>query len=152
MYIPFQHTRRPSPCHRASRSFSPTHWHCFRPRFLVHIGAAAAGNSAGDVQQQVRDLLSGRSQAQFGAPAEQNTDRTAKSPGDAQDSARRLLLGLTDSTGPDSRAMARPENAAAQVSSAVQRNTHGYDDAQAMARSLILDRSKVATGGGMTRG
>ena len=120
--------------------------------FLVHIGAAAAGDSAGDVQQQVRDLLSGRSQAQFGAPAEQNTDRTAKSPGDAQDSARRLLLGLTESTGPGSRAMARPENAAAQVSSAVQRNTHGYDDAQAMARSLILDRSKVATGGGMTRG
>ena len=120
--------------------------------FLVHIGAAVAGDSAGDVQQQVRDLLSGRSQAQFGAPAEQSADRTAKSPGDAHDSARRLLLGLTESTGPGSRAMARPENAAAQVSSAVQRNTHGYHDAQATARSLILGRSNAATGGGMTRG
>lgn len=119
--------------------------------FLVHIGAAAAGNSAGDVQQQVRDLLSGRSQAQFGAPAAQSTERTAKSPGDAHDSARRLLLGLTESTGPG-RAITRPENATAQVSSAVRRNAHGYDDAQAMARSLILGRSNSATGGGMTRG
>jgi hypothetical protein len=119
--------------------------------FLVHIGAAAAGDSAGDVQQQVRDLLSGRSQAQFRAPAEQSTDRTAKSPGDAHDSARRLLLGLTESRGPGG-AIARPGNAGAQVSSAVQRNTHGYDDAQATARSLILDRSNAATGGGMTRG
>ena len=119
--------------------------------FLVHIGAAVAGDSAGDVQQQVRDLLSGRSQAQFGAPAEQSTDRTAKSPGDAHDSARRLLLGLTESTGPG-RAVARPENAAAQVSSAVHRNTHGHDDAQATARSLILGRSNAATGEGMTRG
>lgn len=119
--------------------------------FLVHIGAAAAGDSAGDVQQQVRDLLSGRSQAQFGAPAAQSTDRSAKYPGDAHDSARRLLLGLTESTGPG-RAMARPENAAAQVSSAVHRNTHGYDDAQATARGLIMGRSNAATGGGMTRG
>jgi hypothetical protein len=117
--------------------------------FLVHIGAAVAGDSAGDVQQQVRDLLSGRSQAQFGAPAERSADRSAKSPDDAHDSARRLLLGLTESTRPGSSAMAR---AAPQVSSAVQRNAHGYDDAQAMARSLILGRSDAATGGGMTRG
>jgi hypothetical protein len=114
--------------------------------FLVHIGAAVAGDSAGDVQQQVRDLLSGRSQAQFGAPAERSADRTAKSPDDAHDSARRLLLGLTESTRPGSRAMARVENAAPQVSPAVQRNAHGYDDAQAMARSLILGRS-ATTGG-----
>ena len=120
--------------------------------FLVHIGAAVAGDSAGDVQQRVRDLLSGRSQAQFGAPAELSTDRTAKSPDDAHDSARRLLLGLTESTGPRSRAMGRLENAAPQVSSAVQRNAHNYDDAQARARSLILGRSDTATGGDMTRG
>jgi hypothetical protein len=120
--------------------------------FLVHVGAAVAGDSAGDVQQQVRDLLSGRGQAQFGAPAERSGDRTAKSPDDAHDSARRLLLGLTESPRPGSRAMAQPENAAHQVSSAVQRNAHGYDDAQAMARSLILGRSDAAAGGGMTRG
>jgi hypothetical protein len=127
-------------------------WAFLAAALLVHIGAAAAGDSAGDVQQQVRDLLTGRSQAQFGVPAEQSTDRTAKSPGDAHDSARRLLLGLTESAGPGSRAMARPESVAAHVSPAVARDVHVYDDAQAMARSLILGRSNTATGGGMTRG
>jgi hypothetical protein len=120
--------------------------------FLIHIGGAAAGDSAGDVQQKIRELLSGRPQAQSATPAAQTSDRTVRSSGDAHDSARRLLLGLTDASGQGARPIARPDNAAAQVGSVVPRNRHSYDDAQAMARSLILGRSNGASGGGLTRG
>ena len=127
---------------RFMRSFSHT-LAAIPAVFLIHIGGAAAGDSAGDVQQQIRELLSGRTQTQAAAPVERGADRTVTSPVDAQDSARRLLLGLTDSQGLVTSAIGGP---------AGQRNVHVYGDAQAMARSLILGQSQAAKGAGMTRG
>jgi hypothetical protein len=62
---------------------------------VIHISAATAADSTGDIQQQVRDLLTGTTtahSAQQSGPREGNsTSPTA----DSQEFVKRLLLGTT---------------------------------------------------------
>lgn len=92
---------------------------------LFHAGVAAAADSADDFMQQQRDLLAGRRIAPVTAPSSARHSSGEDRPtGDAQESARRLLLGVA----PD---RLRPE---ASRSSGDRR----YGDAQLMARQLLL--------------
>jgi hypothetical protein len=100
---------------------------------LIHIGGAVAADSAGDVQQQARELLAGRSPTQSAPPSERRADRAVPPTGDAQEQARRLLLGVT-----------RPDNAAAPVEFTVQKGVLVHGDAQAMARRLLLGQANAA--------
>jgi hypothetical protein len=99
---------------------------------LIHVGSAAAADSAGDAQQQARELLAGRIATQSAPPSERRAARAVRPTGDAQELARQLLLGVTDS------------NAAALVESTVQKGVLVHGDAQAMARRLLLGQANAA--------
>src|SRR6266478_5011024 len=68
----------------------------------------------------------------------------AGSAGDAQQQARRLLLGVTDSGVQGTKRITRPDNAAAPVESTVQKGVPVHGDAQAMARRLLLGQANAA--------
>jgi hypothetical protein len=91
---------------------------------LFRIGAAAAANSVDDVLQQQRDLLAGRPATVAALFSEQRSAGEDGPPGDAQESARRLLLGVT------------PGQLHPGVSTAS--GDRIYGDAQVLARHLLL--------------
>ncbi len=107
---------------------------------LIHIGGAVAADSAGDVQQQMRQVLAGRIAIQSAPPSERRDDTAGRPSGDAQDLARRLLLGVTDSRVQRAEAITRRENAAAPGLP-----VHG--DAQATAQRVILGQRNAAVAG-----
>jgi len=110
---------------------------------LIHVGGAVAADSAGDAQQQARELLAGRITTQSAPPSEQRADRAVRPTGDAQEQARRLLLGMTDSGVQSTKPITRPDNAAAPVEF-TQKGVLVHGDAQAMARRILLGRADAA--------
>src|SRR5712675_767804 len=68
----------------------------------------------------------------------------ADSAGDAQELARRLLLGVTDSGVQGIKPMTRPENAAAPGELTAQKSVLVHGDAQATARRLLLGQANAA--------
>ena len=112
---------------------------------LIHIGGAVAADSAGDVQQQMRELLAGRIATRAAQLSEQRDDATVRPTADVQELARRLLSGVTDSSVPGTQAMTRPESA--EGAPTLQKGLRAHDDAQAMAQRLLLgQRNAVASG------
>lgn len=111
---------------------------------LIHVGGAVAADSAGDVQQQARQLLAGRITTHSAPPSERHADRAVRPTADAQELARRVLLGVGDSAGRGSKPTTRPNNAAAPVEFTVQKSGLGHGDAQAMARRLLLGQANAA--------
>jgi len=111
---------------------------------LIHVGGAVAADSAGDAQQQARELLAGRIATQSAPPSERRADRAVRPAGDAQEQARRLLLGVTDSGVQGTKPITRPDNAAAPVEFTVQKGVPVHGDAQAMARRLLLGQANAA--------
>ena len=90
---------------------------------LLRVGAAAGADSVDDVLRQQRDVLAGRTAA-VSAPSDSaprgSDDRSV---GDAQESARRLLLGVTPGALPPGIAKANGER--------------GRGDAQLAAQHLL---------------
>lgn len=113
---------------------------------LIHIGGAVAADSAGDVQQQMRELLAGRIATRAAQLSEQRDDATVRPTADVQELARRLLSGVTDSRVPaGTQAMTRPDSA--EGAPTLQKGLRAHDDAQAMAQRLLLgQRNAVASG------
>jgi hypothetical protein len=112
---------------------------------LIHIGSTVAADPAGDVQQQMRELLAGRIATQSAQPSERRDDRTVRPTADVQELARRVLLGVADSRVQGTQAMTRPERA--EGVSTVQKGLLAHDDTQAMARRLLLgQRNAIAAG------
>lgn len=100
---------------------------------LIHIGTAMAADPAGDVQQQMRELLAGKSATRSALISEGHDGGTPGPGADAQELARRLVLGVTDSRIKGSEAITPPANAVAPNDSIL---VQGY--AQTMAQRLVL--------------
>src|SRR5207302_11430721 len=62
---------------------------------VIHIGAATAADSMGDVQQQARELLTGTTTAHSARQSPPRDGKVTSRTADAQESARQLLLGTT---------------------------------------------------------
>jgi hypothetical protein len=100
--------------------------------FLFYMGAAVAGNSPQDLMQQQRNVLAGRTTVTVAAGAQ----RTASPQGasaDAQELARRVILG----TG----TVHHPQSAASAA------NARGHGDAQSLARNVLLGHGASWTPG-----
>lgn len=106
---------------------------------LIHIGGAVAADPAGDVQQQMRQVLAGRIAIQSAPPSERRDDTAGRPSGDAQDLARRLLLGVTGSRVQGTEAITRHENA--------EKGLPVHGDAQAIAQRVILGQRNAAVAG-----
>jgi hypothetical protein len=72
--------------------------------FLIHIGAATAADSTGDLQGQMNALLAGTTPA-YSTPQSGPRDATAKKPtANAQELVSQVLLGTTTGSGLESTA------------------------------------------------
>lgn len=111
---------------------------------LIHVGGAVAADSAGDAQQQARELLAGRIATRSAPASERRADREVRPTADVQELARRVLLGVTDSGVQGAKPITRPDNAAAPVELTVQKSVLAHGDAQAMARRLLLGQANAA--------
>jgi hypothetical protein len=108
---------------------------------VLSIGGAAAADST-DNLQQIRELLAGRV-ATHAAPASA-PGPAVKQVGDAQQLARELLLGIAKS---NARAAVPATLSDARRRDAVPaKGLLAHDDAQAIARRLLLGRASAATG------
>jgi hypothetical protein len=107
---------------------------------LVHIGSASAAGSAADIQQQVRDLLTGNHAAHSLEQSGWTPDKTTRSNVDSQEFVRELLQGQTigaQSTKP-SESSGGLSTRKGQDSSSVRQ------DIQAGVRRMLLGEREVA--------
>ena len=108
---------------------------------VLSIGSAAAAEST-DNLQQIRELLAG-CVSTHAAPASA-PEPAVKQVGDAQQLARNFLLGITKPNAqaavPASQSEARPSDAIFAKGLLV------HEDAQEMARRLLVGRASAATG------
>jgi len=105
---------------------------------LIHTCTAVAADAAGDLQQQMRQLLAGTITTQSAQPSERRDDRAVSRSVDLQELERRLLLGATDYRAQGAQATAGSDSAAGV--STVKRDLFAHDDAQSSARRLLLGR------------
>ncbi|TLZ07629.1 MAG: hypothetical protein E6K31_15055 [Gammaproteobacteria bacterium] len=113
---------------------------------LLHIGGAVAADAAGDVQQHMREVLAGGAVIRSAPSSERRDDTAGRPTPDAQELAKRLLLGITDSRIQGTRAMTQPESVVKAGASSLRKGPLAHDDAQAMARRLLLgQRNAVAS-------
>jgi hypothetical protein len=100
---------------------------------VIHIGAATAG----DVQQQARDLLTGTIAAHSAPQSPPHEGKVRRQTADAQQSARALLLGPSSHVGGAER-IKQAEVAGASAESDRKAHPVGHGDAQVAARQLLL--------------
>jgi hypothetical protein len=101
---------------------------------LVHAGSAIAADSAGDIQQQVKDVLTGTSTT-YSPRAEVSYHEAVRPTADVQDFAKRLLLGTTTSPA-----------ATAEQNHSVSAQADTHSDIQANVRVFLRGESRVGAG------
>ena len=114
---------------------------------LIHVGGAVAADSAGDAQQQARELLAGRIATLSAPPSERRADEAVRATGDAQELARRLLRGVPDARVRGTEAITRAAQAAARDDSALRERPAVRGDAQAIAQRLLLGQRNATAAG-----
>jgi hypothetical protein len=105
---------------------------------LIHTCTALAADAAGDLQQQMRELLAGTITAQTAQPSQRRDDRTVSRTADVLELERRLLRGATEPRAQGAQAMAGSDSATGVAT--VNKDLLAHDDAQASARRLLLGR------------
>jgi hypothetical protein len=113
----------------------------------IHIDGAVAAESAGDVQQQMRQVLAGTIATQSASPSAWRDARAVRPIGDAQDLARRLLLSVTGFRVQGTAAITRGEHAAAPGDASLRKGLLVHGDAQALAQRLLLGQRNAAAAG-----
>jgi len=101
---------------------------------VIHIGPATAG----DVQQQARDLLTGTIADHSAPQSSPREGKVSRPTADAQESARALLLGTSGTRVGGAETIKQSEVAGASGESARKARPVGHGDAQAAARQLLL--------------
>jgi len=103
---------------------------------LVHAGRAAAASPQSDIQQQVMDFLTGNVAIHSIPRAEQPGREASRSSLDAQEFARRLLLGWSISRVGDSQS--RKQSLSPAASNDSEQGSPEQGDAQAAMRRVLL--------------
>jgi hypothetical protein len=105
---------------------------------VIHIGAATAADSTGDVQQQARQLLAGIPTAHSAPQSGLRDGKVTKPSADAQELAGQLLLGTTGPHVGGAETVKHAEVAVTSRKSEPQGRRVAYGDAQAAARQVLL--------------
>jgi hypothetical protein len=111
---------------------------------VLHVGAATAADSQGDIQQQVREMLTGTATTHF-VPQSGPHDGKVTSPAvDSQEFARRLLLGAAAYRvgGPETSKHA--EVSAASDTTNAQKRPVASIDMQAAVQKMLLGQSHAS--------
>jgi hypothetical protein len=105
---------------------------------VVHIGAASAADSNGDIQQQMKDLLAGTITAHSSPQSISRDDKVTRSTGDAQELAKQLLLGKTGSRVEDTGTLKQSEAAGTPAKTEPRKWRVAYGDVQAAMGQVLL--------------
>jgi hypothetical protein len=105
---------------------------------VLHMGAAVAADSTGDIQQQVRELLTGTPTAHFAPQSVPHDGKVTTPAADSQEFVKQLLLGATASRVGDAQASKHSEVAGASGKTEPQQRAVAGDDMQAAVRQLLL--------------
>jgi len=105
---------------------------------VIHIGAATAADSKGDVQQQMREVLTGAISAHFAPRSGPRDSKVATRTVESQEFVRQLLLGTTASRLGDAETIKHSEVAGASGKTETQKRTVAYDDMQVAVRQVLL--------------
>ena len=109
---------------------------------VIHVSAAAAADPTGDIQQQLREILTGTPTA-HSVPQPRPHDGNATSLAvDAQEFAREMILGTTGSRATGVQTIKLTEIAGASVQTAPRARSYG--DAQAAARVVLLGQHEAS--------
>jgi hypothetical protein len=123
------------------KSFSRP-WPLISAALLMHIGGALAADSAGDVQQQMRDVLAGGIATRPAPTSARGHDTAVRPTGDVQELARRLLQGVP---GSPVKSTEVGGGEAAPGAPALQKDRAVHEDAQVMARRLLMGQRNTAS-------
>jgi len=105
---------------------------------VIHISAATAADSTGDIQQQVRDFLTGTTTA-HSAPQPGPREGNSPSPtADSQEFVKRLLLGTTASRVRGYEAIKHTEVAGTLGETNPKQRPVPHSDIQAAVRQVLL--------------
>jgi len=116
---------------------------------VIHISAAAAADSTGDIQQQMKELLAGTITAHS---APQSAPREGKVTGptaDAQELARQVLLGTAGSRVGRHEATKHSEVAGASREIGQKQRPVAYSDITAAMRQLLLGQRVASDTSGL---
>lgn len=108
----------------------------------VHIGVAAAADPAGDIQQQTTVSLAGSTKAHYAEQTGPRDSKVADPAPDAQERARRLLLGSNRSSAAGAQTI-KPEAAEATAEPEHEKQPILYGDPQAAAQQLLLGQHQA---------
>ena len=106
---------------------------------VVHVGSAAAADSTGDTQQQMKELLTGTTTAAHSTP--QSGARDGKATiltADAQEAVKQLLLGTSGSDRRGAETIKHAEVARAPNATNPQQLNVAYSDTHAAVQQVLL--------------
>jgi hypothetical protein len=108
---------------------------------FFHIGVASAGGSAGDVQQQMKELLTGTATAHFASQsAPRDSDTAPTRTVDSQEFVKQLLLGRSSRAESGKRSDVAGDSAKTQA----RELPVAYRDSQAAVRHVLLGQSHAS--------
>jgi hypothetical protein len=108
---------------------------------LFHISVASAADSTGDVQQQMKELLTGTTTAHFASQSgPRDDDKVTARMVDSQEFVKQLLLGRT---GPGAQTSKRSGVAGDSAKTPGERSV-AYRDPQAAVRHVLLGESHAS--------
>jgi len=105
---------------------------------VIHIGAATAADSTGDIQQQMRELLAGTTRAHSASQSELRDGKATSPTVDSQEFVRQLLLGTTGSRVGGAETIKHSAVAGASGQTAPQKRPVAHGDIQAAVRQDLL--------------
>ncbi len=105
----------------------------------IHVGTAAAADSTGDTQQQIRELLTGNNPStHFTAQSGPRDERVTIPTADAQESVKQLLLGTSGSDRWGVETIKHSEVAKASNAPNPQQRKVAYSDTHAAVQQVLL--------------
>jgi len=105
---------------------------------VLHVGAATAADSKGDIQQQVRDMLTGTATTHFVAQSGPHEGKVTTAALDSQEFVKQLLLGTAANRVGGAEAGKHPDVVEASGKTEAQKRAVASIDMQAAVRQLLL--------------
>ena len=108
---------------------------------FFHISVASAGDSTGDVQQQMKELLTGTATAHFDSQsAPRDSDTVSTRIVDSQEFVKQLLLGRSSGAESGKRSEVAGDSAKTQA----RERPVAYRDSQVAVRHVLLGQSHAS--------
>ena len=108
---------------------------------FFHVSVASAGDSTGDVQQQMKELLTGTATAHFASQsAPRDGDTLSTRTVDSPEFVKQLLLGRSSGAASSKRSEVAGDSAKTQA----REGPVAYRDSQAAVRHVLLGQSRAS--------